>query len=256
MADGPRALRLVDPARPPLAQAPPPVHVAICVLTRGMCPSKFAFNLADLVGFTAATIVQRGLLLSLKFEWATYVHVGRQEVLDECLKDPTITHLLWLDDDMGFPKDALIRLLAHGRPIVGANYCTRIAPYQPTAIHTSDPPLRCMTVAGQTGLESVEAVGFGCLLTARKVFEALPQPCFETFYDKAKGQWTGEDVGFCRAARAAGFPIYVDHDLSHQVLHCGTFQFTLAHAEAWAAEDAIHERPADPVPAVAGAKEG
>ena len=33
--------------------------------------------------------------------------------------------LLWLDSDQTFPADTLLRLLAHGLPLVGANYPQR-----------------------------------------------------------------------------------------------------------------------------------
>lgn len=232
MADASRPLRLVDPAAPVSDQ----LHVAICVLTRGICYSRFAFSLANLVGYTIHTLGQRGLQLSLKMEWATYVHVGRQEVLDDVLTDPTITHVFWFDDDMALPKDALIRLLYHRQPIVGANYCTRLKPYAPTAITSIDPPVRCPTLEGQVNVEAVEAAGFGCLLTERRVFDALPQPCFKTYHDGR--QWVGEDVDFCRQAKTAGFAILIDHELSNMIQHVGEFSFTLAHARAWTEETA------------------
>src|SRR5205823_6020553 len=42
-------------------------------------------------------------------------------------------YILWLDVDHVFPPDALVRLLAHKRPVIGINQPTRSNPECPTA---------------------------------------------------------------------------------------------------------------------------
>lgn len=61
------------------------------------------------------------------------------------------------------------------------------------------------------GLEKVDAIGTGCYVAARRVFEALSlsRPYVrETFADGIVK--VGSDLSFCRKARAAGFEIWVD----------------------------------------------
>lgn len=210
-----------------------PPHVAICFLSRGICHSGFAFDLANLVGYATATLVQLGMDLHLTCYTTTYVQTGRSECMREVLKDPKVTHILWLDDDMRFPKIALQNLLERNQSIVGCNYASRLPPYRPIAITSQAEDTPCVTSEDATGLEPVEVLGFGCVLVRREVFDTLAYPWFDTPY-RAEGQyWTGDDVYFCEQARQAGYTLYVDHDLSKHVKHCGTFEFSLDHANVW-----------------------
>lgn len=207
--------------------------IAICVPTRGAgTPSAFTAALANLVMHSTETLVHPGhAALGLIFSANTYVDKGRDELVAEAMKSG-VSHVLFLDDDMSFPRDALIQLLRHDADIVGANYPTRKLPIVPTAIKTvEDPPTKCFSDPQHaTGLEPVEALGFGCVLIKAPVFAALyPRPWFEQHFDRVHDRWVGEDVQFCQRARAAGFDVLVDHDLSRQVIHHGLFEFHNAH---------------------------
>ena len=71
----------------------------------------------------------------------------------------------------------------------------------------------------ETGLKEVDWTGAGFLLIKKHVFEALKYPWFREeiieFEKDGKNyaSWTGEDVGFCMAAKAAGFKVYCDMDV-------------------------------------------
>jgi hypothetical protein len=86
-----------------------------------------------------------------------------------------------------------------------------------------------------TGLEEVESIGMGVMLISRKVFEKLSEPWFETPWRTDKRGYIGEDVFFCRKATAAGFKIYIDHDVSKEIGHIGTFEFK--HDHTWVMRD-------------------
>ncbi|HYH22709.1 MAG TPA: hypothetical protein VD995_29210 [Azospirillum sp.] len=126
------------------------------------------------------------------------------------------THLLWLDTDMRFPSDAIGRLLAHDRPVVGANYQRRTAPFGPVAAKDGAP---LHTAPASAGLEAVDHTGMGCMLVERAVFERVPEPWFDFAWSETQRCHIGEDVFFCRKVRSHGFPVLVDHDLSKQVGH-------------------------------------
>lgn len=55
----------------------------------------------------------------------------------------------------------------------------------------------------------VDAVGLGCILIKRKVFEKLEKPYFEFIYKEGL-LINGEDFNFCDEARKAGFKIWVN----------------------------------------------
>ncbi len=124
------------------------------------------------------------------------------------------THLLFLDSDMVFPPDTLSRLLAHEKDIVGATYSKRVPPFHPLTI----------TEAGEhahvtQGLQRVRLVPTGCMLIRMSVFDALTKPYFNTAVEGE--QLRGEDYYFCEKARAAGFEIWCDGDLSTHIGHAG-----------------------------------
>ena len=133
------------------------------------------------------------------------------------------THLLYLDSDMTFPADTLIRLLRHDKDIVSINAMSRRPPYNLTAWVGPGQPV--VTTRESTGLEKVWRTGFAVVLIKAKVFEALDAPYFDYDFLPEKDEFRGEDYHFFDSARAAGFEIYVDQDLSKQVNHLGVFAF-------------------------------
>ena len=75
----------------------------------------------------------------------------------------------------------------------------------------------------------------GVMMVKREVFEKVEQPWFAIPYSTTGGHYIGEDVFFCRKAREAGYEILVDHALSQEVKHIGTFEYSLQ--GAWAVKD-------------------
>lgn len=101
---------------------------------------------------------------------------------------------------------------------------------------------KLITNAQSTGLEPAEAIGFGVTLVAREVFEQTPFPWFLHDYDHVEKRAIGEDTWFCWKAQEAGFPVFVDHDLSKDVRHAGSLEYSLEHAENWAAMQLEQQR--------------
>lgn len=216
----------------------PKLKVAICIPTRGQNPWGFTYDLAQMMLCTGIAMVSRGLLdIGLISTDGTYIASNREDLVLSALEGYP-THLLWLDDDMRFPQDLLIRLLKHNKPIVAVNYAMRKTPCIPVTIkRLSDtkgqPATRLITTPESSGLEQVEAIGFGAALIRANVFHRIPRPWFENYWNTKVDRWIGEDIDFCRKCEKAGIEILVDHDLSKEIGHVGTFEYTLAHAQAW-----------------------
>lgn len=128
--------------------------------------------------------------------------------------------ILWCDVDHAFKPHHVKALLAHDLDIVAANYAKK-TPSQESVC--SD--LNGKVLTRKTGLEEVAHVGFGLCVTKVSVFKALPKPWFQFQWDAETEDDIGEDVFFCRRARAAGFKVHVDHDASVGVQHIGKFPF-------------------------------
>jgi hypothetical protein len=170
----------------------------------------------------------------------TYVHQARNKLLVEMIADGC-THMLWLDSDMAFPPDSLQRLLERNVNMVGINYSTRGLPPRYVAIKrisTSD-DLRgelCETHEWSTGIEEVEAMGFGMVLMKLDLFHNMNFKENLFWYEMIPGtpHHIGEDVYFCKKVREAGEKIYVDHDLSKECGHVGQMDYRLG--QLWECE--------------------
>lgn len=191
------------------------MKLAIAVPALDNVSAFFANDLAKLYAETCAAIPQVTLAMMV----GTFVHQAREKLLHDVTELWGATHILWLDADMTFPRDAALRLLKHDKEVVAANYMTRRPPSRPTAKKDG----QCVwsnDSYGATGLEAVDHVGMGVFLMKTSVLTDLPRPRF--WYST---ETETEDVYFCRLLRKAGYTIWIDHDLSKEVGHVGTHQY-------------------------------
>lgn len=221
---------------------PSEARILFAIPSHEHVPALFAHDLARVLAINAMQIGRTIADCNLYLQMGTYVPVARQTLAEAALKG-NYSHIMWLDADMRFPKDTVARLLAHDADIVGANYSTRTIPPRFVAIkqvgdsHKGIVPLRCVTLPPSTGLEEVEAIGFGVTLMKVDVLRKLHDPAgtlghwFQTRWDDETQLHMGEDVYFCRLARRAGARVFVDHDLSKEVAHVGTIEYTIEHAQ-------------------------
>lgn len=140
------------------------------------------------------------------------------------------THILWVDSDMGFPEEALLRLLRHGKPVVGVNYPRKMFPPIPTAyVDNDDETGPLYTTDAKSGLEDVKHCGFGLMLCEIAVFDRLAEDLPLFAFEPQPPHFTRfctEDVYFCRKLKKHGIPIFIDHDLSRDVSRRGCVDFT------------------------------
>jgi hypothetical protein len=214
-------------------------RIMICVPSRGTMPTGFVHDFTMLVTHSTRALDQLpNAELLFTFCKGTYIDSQRNDLVAAALKTD-VAATLWLDDDMRFPRDALLRLMKRRKPFVGVNYPTRTLECVPTSltkIGTAEVVGERLMPDDQDGLVEVEALGFGVTLIHIDVFKSVPYPWFECYYDKGRRGRVGEDVDFCEKARKAGFPPFVDRELSRRVGHIGEFEYTLEHAKAYAEE--------------------
>ena len=180
--------------------------VAIGIPSGDMVHADFAMRLATLCMNPGA----RCCLVNAK---SSLVMLGRNQIV-AAAQAAKATHLLFLDTDLVFPADTLIRLLAHDRDIVGGVYRQRVPPFHPLGV-TFEGEHTFVT----NGLRRMKIMPTGCLLIRMSVFDRLTKPFFNTRVEGEK--IVGEDVDFCLRAAAAGFEIWCDGDLSREVGHMG-----------------------------------
>ena len=194
--------------------------VAICVPVRDIVTAAFSYSLAMLLKKCGET----GLKTSLHMVMGSEIASQRQQLATVAL-ETDCTHILWLDSDMKFSSDVLEKLLSANKDIVACNYSTRVPPYLPVAF-TSDIDMD-MRLTEKTGIHTVCAVGLGCMLVKRKVFDQMALPYFGVSWNEDYTGLVGEDLFFCQKARGLGFNINIDCDLSQEISHIGTTAFKL-----------------------------
>jgi hypothetical protein len=57
------------------------------------------------------------------------------------------------------------------------------------------------------------------------VLKALKPPLFMMEWVPDTGGYCGEDIYFCQVAQEAGFDVWIDHDLSQNILHVGRMAY-------------------------------
>lgn len=204
------------------ANGVPQHKVLIAVPCGDDVKAGFAQDLALMMAYT--TFVNPSMEVSLAFLRGTYLPRARAGLVAYAEKRMA-THILWLDSDMRFPKDTLIRLLSHGKDIVAANYPTRVHPILPTTQDVNGDPAFEIDA-----LHEVKTCGMGVMLTAMSVFRAIGKPYFAVGYNRGIDDYSGEDTFFCERARKSDIPVYIDGPLSEQVQHLGEFAYGMEHA--------------------------
>lgn len=210
----------------------PQIKVSVCIPCQDTVMTPFAISLVRMVGVTIATY--DNIEVQVLWDQGTVISSQRNGLARHAL-NVGADYCLWLDSDMMFPEDLLVRLLRHRKPIVACNYATRRLPITTVAFRdpTENSPMnRVYTDDYATGLEPVAAIGMGAMLVETDVYRKLPEPWHHFEWDKATNEDNGEDIYFCRAARAAGYEILVDHDTSKLVSHVGIWRFSHEQAVA------------------------
>ena len=152
--------------------------------------------------------------------------------------------MLFIDDDMGWQPNDVVRLLASEQDLIGAVGCKKVVrPDTDPAkwcLRTLDAPLR----QDDMGAIEIEAIGTGFLKISRPVFarmimahpewkrrgwpnmpEAVKAWYYQFFrFDPNDPDEIGEDIEFCREWRRLGGSIWVDPTI--KLVHVGEYEYT------------------------------
>jgi len=173
----------------------------------------------------SAYSVAAGLHINMGIIKTAFLPSSRTQLARMAIKAGT-SHVLWIDSDQRFPKDALLRLLKHNEPIVAAGSSMRRMPLGPTTYKTFDMSQPVYIPNDATGLIPVGMVGMGIMLTETRVFETMPEPWFASEWRPEYRDFEGEDVYFCRMAHQQGYRVLVDQGLTQEIGHLGEWEFS------------------------------
>ncbi len=176
----------------------------------------------------------------VEFQVGTLVDKSRNLLAGKALQAEA-DYILWLDSDMVFQPDLMIRLMADiqtGKDFVSALYHYRKPPYKPVIWKQ----YRNMDLDGcmimdqylhypKDGLFEIEACGFGAVLMRTEMIEKVAGK-YKALFDQLPK--TGEDMSFCARARHCGYKMWADPAL--QLGHRGYMICDYSQWEQWQAQ--------------------
>lgn len=194
-----------------------------------------ALSAATLHGLLAA---QRALLRAgIGFDCATttnesLVTRARNSIVAHFLVSEC-SHLFFVDADIGFGADSVLRILAHDRPVMGGLYRLKRPEAVVWAAEWERGPDGAIPTDPRTGAARVLSIGTGFLCLRRDALErmtaAYPElryvphgappraawegqcyALFEAGVDPATRRYVGEDYMFCARWRSLGGEIWCD----------------------------------------------
>lgn len=214
----------------------------------------------SVVAATVAIHEMGGTYRHLSIDGADIV-IARNILAHSFLKDDSCDYVLFIDSDMAIDLAVIRRLLKAEKPLIGGAYSERRLDLQvyAAAMVEEDNDARARALASNYtvqmkpgekkisgGICPVDALGFGCVLIHRDVFQALiDREIVEPFvssklkdlglegpvYDFFKeiqledGDWLSEDYSFCRRVRELG-DIQILAYVGAGIGHVGPFTYS------------------------------
>lgn len=189
------------------------MRIALVIPSMSLVHAHFAVSLA------AMMVASKGVEFLLVNAKGSIAASARNRGVAKALENPNIDSIMFLDSDMSFPPITLLRLIEADKPIVGCNYVMRGAPHH-SCVRPKD-----NQSAVVSGITEVDRLPTGIMLIQRDVFAKLKRPWFQ-YPVTPDGEDIGtEDYYFCDRAREAGLSIWMDTDLSLEIVHWGDIGF-------------------------------
>ena len=202
------------------------MKILIAVPCMDLVPAQFASSLAMLRKGEHET--------ALATQISSLIYTARDSLASKALQMEA-DYMFWLDSDMVFAPDTLLRLLEHAAPdtIVTGMYFRRVQPYTPVLydqvdvdedgkIHTHE-----LTEVPE-GLTEVAGCGFGCvLMPVQAIVDVMVK--HGALFAPVIGM--GEDLSFCWRARDCGYKIVADPSIP--LGHVGYQTITKLYYEAF-----------------------
>lgn len=208
--------------------------ILIAVPCMNQVPAEFAQSISQIKKVDQCAVV---------FQIGTLVYIARDklaEIAVECEAD----YILWLDSDMVFDPDILVRMLDVIQntdiDILSGLYFRRVEPYTPTIFEHLElegdviewkefthVPAKPFEIAG---------CGFGCVLMPTEIIKAV-KSAYNALFTPFNS--VGEDLAFCWRARQLGYHLYCDPriTLGHVGYTLVTKEYFLAHQERGNTDD-------------------
>jgi glycosyltransferase involved in cell wall biosynthesis len=144
---------------------------------------------------------------------------ARNRIIQNAL-EKNCDYVFFVDADMIFPPDTLLKLFAHNLDFVNCLAFRRIKPHYPCIFKWNDAEKSYETVQYSKGLLEVEATGMPATLIKTEIFTKMKElwPTQPWYY--YRDNLFSSDITFCENARKLGYKIMIDTDL--KIGHLGS----------------------------------
>jgi len=167
-----------------------------------------------------------------------------RNILTAMFMESDCTHLMFIDSDIEFDPDSILRALAYDKPIMAAAYPKKALPVQ-YAINFKFKDMEKKQVRVENGAVEVLDASTGFFLVKREVVEKMMQAhpelhyrndsnidpkfnkycyaLFDTWLDPDDNRYLSEDYTFCRRWQKLGGEIWLDPNT--KLNHVGSYTF-------------------------------
>lgn len=194
-------------------------NILVAIPSMDQVPAQFAQSLA---------MLQKGIHnVAICFQIGSLVYDSRNHLAKQAVKMEA-DYIFWLDSDMVFEPDVLLKMLAtmeadENINVLSGIYYRRQKPFSPVLFErlrideeTYFCDFRNMNTYPEDKIFEAEGIGFGCVLMKADVLLELAADYQDWFSPIGR---VGEDLSFCWRARKSGYKIHVDPSI--QLGHCG-----------------------------------
>jgi len=185
-------------------------RIIVCIPhAERMLDIKFCLSLIGMQDYFYEWVIKnkREDKLSIVTQRGYQIDQQRNQLVEAALEYKQ-THLLFLDTDMGFPRDMIVRMIEdfeqnedQGVEAITGLYFHKSEPYMPHVYATWDTKKELFGVAGAFPINSlfkVAGAGFGCCMVKAEVFKRTEKPWFLMGGGLYGKKGLGEDLYFCR----------------------------------------------------------
>lgn len=166
---------------------PKRLRVGLCVPSTDVWKAPTAVDIAGLSAISS----MHGIEIAIINLQGSMISQERNSIAETALRE-NCDYLFWIDSDMSFPPDALVRLIAHDKDIVGATYNKKSEPFETLGRFAGPKPEK------MGDLHEALLLPGGMLLVKAEVYRKMKFPMyFESYH------WAGADgwESFCEMMR-------------------------------------------------------
>lgn len=157
----------------------------------------------------------------------TLAHLAREKLACKAINEG-FDEVLWIDADMVYEPDVLEDLRFCGHDFVTGLCYARRSPHNSCAFYNTDAENIVRVENPPEGPCEIDGCGFACVLIKTEILKAVKTRCGSCFCPEPM---YGEDLAFCRRARALGYKIWLDPHV--QPGHLGLTVIYRAEAETY-----------------------